>query len=174
MGQRGEPRQPIMFMYACWTVATLAVIGYGVGRTMPQLALACLVFNALEAAGTVVWATIKQRHVPKSLLGRVSSLDWLISISLLPVSYALAGPVAEAFGARETLVIAGAVGAVATLGALFLPGMREIDYARISTAQRRGSSGSDDGPTRSTVNGLPSYSTVSPASGGGSSTSISR
>jgi DHA3 family tetracycline resistance protein-like MFS transporter len=174
MGQRGKPTKPILFMYACWTVATLAVVGYGLGRTMPQLALACLVFNALEAAGTVVWATVKQRHVPSRLLGRVSSLDWLISISLLPLSYALTGPVAAALGARTTLVIAGTVGAVATLGALFLPGMREIDYAGMSTAQRRGSSGNDDGPTRSTVNGLPSYSTVSSGSGGGSSSSISR
>ena len=101
MGQRGDPRRPVTFMYACWTVATLAVVGYGLGRTMPQLALACLVFNALEAAGTIVWATIKQRHVPAHLLGRVSSLDWLISISLLPVSYALTGPVAAALGARD-------------------------------------------------------------------------
>ncbi len=127
MGQRGEPRRSVTFMYACWTVATLAVVGYGLGRTVPQLAFACLVFNALEAAGTVVWATIKQRHVPAHLLGRVSSLDWLISISLLPISYALTGPVAGALGARTTLIGAGAIGAVATLGALFLPGMREVE-----------------------------------------------
>jgi MFS family permease len=125
MGQRGQPRRSVTFMYGCWTLATLAVIGYGLGRTMPQLALACLLFNALEAAGTIVWATLKQRHVPPGLLGRVSSLDWLISISLLPASFALTGPVAGALGARPTLVGAGIVGAVATLAALFLPGMRD-------------------------------------------------
>jgi MFS family permease len=127
MGQRGDPRRPVTLMYACWTLATLAVVGYGLGRTMPQLALACLVFNALEAAGTILWATIKQRHVPSHLLGRVSSLDWLISISLLPISYALTGPVASALGARTTLIAAGLVGAVATAGALFLPGMRDLE-----------------------------------------------
>ena len=71
-------------MYVCWTIATVAVAGYGLGRTTLQLMLACLVFNALETAGTIVWSTIKQRHVPSSLLGRVSSLDWLISVGLLP------------------------------------------------------------------------------------------
>ena len=91
--------------------------------------IACLVFNALEAAGTIVWATIKQRHVPRRLLGRVSSLDWLISISLLPVSFALTGPVAGLFGVRTTLVGATIIGAVATLAALFLPGIREIEGA---------------------------------------------
>ena len=125
MGQRGHPRRAILFMYACWTIATLAVIGYGLGRSVSQLAVACLLFNALEAAGTVVWATIKQRHVPAHLLGRVSSLDWLISISLLPISYALTGPAAAAFGARATLELAGVIGAAVTLAALFLPGMRD-------------------------------------------------
>jgi DHA3 family tetracycline resistance protein-like MFS transporter len=89
--------------------------------------LACLVFNALETAGTIVWATIKQRHVPSSMLGRVSSLDWLISIGLLPISFALTAPVAAAFGVRATLVGAGLVGAAITLAALFLPGMTAIE-----------------------------------------------
>jgi DHA3 family tetracycline resistance protein-like MFS transporter len=127
VGQRGQPRRDITWMYICWTVATLAVVGYGLGRTIPQLMLACLVFNALEAAGTIMWATIKQRHVPSSLLGRISSLDWLISISLLPVSFAITGPVASAVGVRATLVGAGLIGAAATLGALFIPGMRDVE-----------------------------------------------
>jgi DHA3 family tetracycline resistance protein-like MFS transporter len=89
--------------------------------------LACLVFNALETAGTIVWATVKQRHVPSAMLGRVSSLDWLISIGLLPVSFALTAPVAAAVGVRVTLVGAAVIGATVTLGALFLPGMRDIE-----------------------------------------------
>jgi DHA3 family tetracycline resistance protein-like MFS transporter len=72
---------------------------------------------------------VKQRHVPAALLGRVSSLDWLISISLLPISFALTGPAAAAVGARTTLAIAGVAGAALTLGALFLPGMRDVEDA---------------------------------------------
>jgi hypothetical protein len=94
------------------------------------LMVACLAFNALEAAGTIVWATIKQRHVPGALLGRVSSLDWLVSIALLPLSFALTGPVAAEIGARATLVGAAVIGAVVTLAAYFLPGMRDIEPAQ--------------------------------------------
>jgi MFS family permease len=130
MGQVGTPRRNVTFIYLCWTLATLAVVGYGLGRSIPQLMVACLLFNALEAAGTIVWSTVKQQHVPAHLLGRVSSLDWLISISLLPVSFALTGPVASIVGIRGTLIGAGLVGAVATLAALFLPGMRDIEEAR--------------------------------------------
>ena len=107
IGRRGLPRRDITFMYAAWTLATLAVAGYGVAGAVWQLMLASLAFNALETAGTIVWATAKQRHVPGDMLGRVSSLDWLISIGLLPLSFALTGPVSAAIGAQGTLVAAG-------------------------------------------------------------------
>ena len=137
MGQRAEPRRGVTFMYACWTLATLAVAGYGIATSAWQLMAACLLFNALETAGTIVWATIKQRHVPASLLGRVSSLDWLISIGLLPLSFALTAPVAGAIGAQATLVGAAVVGGAITLGALFLPGMRDIERGSEPRAEPR-------------------------------------
>ena len=137
MGQRGHPRRDVTFIYGTWTLATLAVAGYGLATAAWQLALACLVFNALEAAGTIVWATLKQRHVPASMLGRVSSLDWLISIGLLPLSFALTAPVAAAVGARATLIGAAAIGGAVTLGALFLPGMRDVEGAAGEAAVSR-------------------------------------
>ena len=127
MGQRDTPRRSMTFIYVTWTVATLAVAGYGLSSTLWQLMFAALAFNALETAGTIVWATMKQRHVPGAMLGRVSSLDWLISIGLLPLSFALTGPVAAAIGTRGTLVAAGLVGAVVTCAAFFVPGMRDIE-----------------------------------------------
>ena len=83
--------------------------------------------SALETAGTIIWATVKQRHVPGHLLGRVSSLDWLISIGLLPLSFALTGPAAAAFGAQTTLVAAGLLGSIVTGAALLVPGMRAVE-----------------------------------------------
>ncbi|OLD99427.1 MAG: hypothetical protein AUG91_06975 [Actinobacteria bacterium 13_1_20CM_4_69_9] len=130
MGRRGHPRRDVTVMYATWTLATIAVAGYGLATAAWQLMLACFAFNALEAAGTIVWATIKQRHVPRRLLGRVSSLDWLISIGLLPLSFALTAPVATVLGVRATLVGAAFIGAAVTLGAYFLPGMTDIERGR--------------------------------------------
>ena len=127
MGHRGHPRRDVTVMYAAWTLATLAIAGYGFATAAWQLMLACLLFNALETAGTIVWATVKQHHVPSAMLGRVSSLDWLISIGLLPISFALTAPVAGVLGVRATLVGAGIVGGAITLAALFLPGMRDIE-----------------------------------------------
>jgi MFS family permease len=127
MGHRGAPRRYITFMYLAWTGSTLAVAGYGLATFAWQAMLACLVFNALETAGTIVWITTKQRLVPGRLLGRVSSLDWFVSVGLLPLSFALTGPVAGAIGAQATLVAAGIVGGLVTLSFLFLPGMRAVE-----------------------------------------------
>jgi Transmembrane secretion effector len=135
-GRFGLPRRGIMFMLIAWTLATLAVAGYGASTAIWQLMVASALFNGLETAGTVVWATTKQRHVPSALLGRVSSLDWLISVGLLPLSFALTGPVSGAIGARATLIAAGLLGAVVTLAALYVPGMRTLDD-RAERAHRR-------------------------------------
>ncbi len=127
IGRHGIPRRNMTFMYLAWTAATVAVAGYGLGTAAWHLMLASAVFNALETAGTIVWITVKQRHVPSSMLGRVSSLDWLISIGLLPLSFALTGPVSDAIGARATLIGAGLLGAAVTLAGLFVPGVRAVE-----------------------------------------------
>lgn len=124
VGWAGVPRRFITYMYGTWAVATLAVAGYGLATATWQLAVACVVVNGMEAAGTVAWATAKQRLVPGRMLGRVSSVDWFVSTALLPLSYALAAPVASWAGVRATLVGAGVLGAIVTFGFLFLPGMR--------------------------------------------------
>jgi len=125
--QHGLPRRVITFTYGVWTLATLTVAGYGIARALWGLMLTSLVFNSLETVGTITWATAKQSNVPGSLLGRVSSLDWLISIGLLPLSYALTGPVSAAVGVRTTLIGAGVLGAAVTFAALLVPGVRSIE-----------------------------------------------
>ena len=138
VGQRGLPRRHITFMFLAWSLATFAIAGYGLAADVWQLMLASLAFNALEAAGTVVWATTKHRLVPAALLGRVSSLDWFISIGLLPLSFAATGPIAEAIGARSTLIAAGLLGGLVTLGFLFLPGMRATEHRQPATGSLAG------------------------------------
>ena len=124
VGRHGIPRRVVTVIYVCWTLSTLAIAGYGLGESLWQLIIPCIAFNLLESIGTIGWMTLKQRHVPSELLGRVSSLDWLISIGLVPLSFALTGPAAALFGERMTLIGAGVLGALVTMAAYFLPGMR--------------------------------------------------
>ena len=140
IGQRGLPRRSLTFMYVAWTLATLAIAGYGLADRLWGLMAASVAFNALETAGTIAWSTAKQRLVPARLLGRVSSLDWLISIGLLPVSFAITGPVSAALGVRTTLIGAGVLGAAVTFAALLVPGVRQMDTAAADAPEAAASS----------------------------------
>lgn len=136
IGRRPVPARNMTFIFLVWTISTLTVAGYGLARFTWQAMVVCFVFNTLESAGTIVWMTTKQRLVPSSLLGRVSSFDWFISIGLLPVSYALTGPVAAAIGVRSTLIWAGVLGGAATFAFLFLPGLRDVERGRATRSIR--------------------------------------
>ena len=127
VGGLGMPRRQMTFIYVAWTVATLMVAGYAVARVPWHAMVVSFLFGAFEAAGTVVWLTTKQRLVPRSLLGRVSSFDWFISTGLVPLSFAVTAPVAAAIGARSTLLVAGVLGAAVTFAFLLVPGVRDVE-----------------------------------------------
>ena len=88
--------------------ACLVALGAPLGACVPAFALAGF---GLALFG-VWWDTALAERVPPHLLSRVSAYDWLVSLSLLPVGYALAGPLGDALG--ETTVL-GAGAALATL-----------------------------------------------------------
>jgi len=127
VGQRGLPRRHITFMYVTWTLGGLAIAGYGVASAIWQAMAVSFVVGALDTAGLIVWGTMIHRLVPSPLLGRVESFDWLISIALVPVSFAVTGPIAAGLGAQATLIGAGVLGALGTIVFLFLPGMRDTE-----------------------------------------------
>ena len=54
--------------------------------------------------GGIVWTTVLQRAVPGRMIGRVSSLDWVLSLGLTPLSYALTGPIADVLGRGDAAV----------------------------------------------------------------------
>ena len=121
-------RRTMVFTYVVWALATLGVAGYGVAQSKWHAMGVAAVIAGFEALGAVAWTTTKQRLVPAELLGRVSSFDWFISISLVPLSYALTAPAAALWGVRETLVGAGVLGALVTLAFLLIPGVRKPDH----------------------------------------------
>ena len=63
--------------------------------------------GATFQAGMVIWGTLLQRRVPPALLGRISSLDFFVSLSFMPLSMALAGTVSEVIGLTTTFLVAG-------------------------------------------------------------------
>ena len=126
LGQRGRlPRRAVTVLYLTWAVGMLMTAGFGLVSTVWQAMAVAFVSESCITALVVIWFTLLQRLVPGHLLGRVSSLDWLISIGGVPLSFAVVGPLASAFGADATLIGAGLIGAAVTIAFMFFPGARD-------------------------------------------------
>jgi DHA3 family tetracycline resistance protein-like MFS transporter len=125
MGQRGLPRRKITVMYVSWAVGVGAMAGYGIMDALWQAMAVAFTTHALFQIGQIIWITLIQQLVPRQLLGRVASLDWLLSSGLVPVSFALTGPVAAVLGPGPTLVAAGLVGGTLMGSLLFVPHVRD-------------------------------------------------
>lgn len=125
IGVFGLPRRRVTVMYVAWAIGVLGTAGYGVMSSLWQALAISFVLQASFMLGQVIWTTMLQQLVPRELLGRVSSLDWMMSIGLVPVSYAFTGPVSTAIGVDPTLIVAGVLGSILTFGLLFVPGVRD-------------------------------------------------
>lgn len=78
------------------------------------------------ALGNTLWMTALQRNVPEHALSRISSFDWLGSVALNPIGYALIGPIAAAVGTSETLAIAAILNVAVCLSVTLVPSVRHI------------------------------------------------
>jgi hypothetical protein len=114
--------------------ATVAVFAFA----LPLLALAgpapvAIIVAAAFASGFcseifgVLWDTTYQQEIPRNLLSRVSAYDALGSWVLMPVGFAVAGPVAAAMGNRPTLIGAAAIVVVATALTLGVHDVRTLE-----------------------------------------------
>ncbi|HEX6148955.1 MFS transporter, partial [Nocardioides sp.] len=101
------PRRYLTIMTVMWGVACLPFIVIAYAGQVWVVVAAAFVMGAVFDAPMVIWGTLLQRRVPPELLGRVSSLDFFVSMAFMPISMALAGPVSELVGLRTTFVAAG-------------------------------------------------------------------
>jgi MFS family permease len=78
------------------------------------------------ALGNTLYQTAFQRNLPDHAISRISSYDWLGSLALNPLGYALIGPIAAVLGTSETLVAAALLNIAVCLSVLLLPSVRGI------------------------------------------------
>lgn len=103
------PRRYLTVMNLLWGLGCVPMVVFGFATSLWPFFVASAVIGATFQAGTVIWGTLLQRRVPPALLGRVSSLDFFMSLSLMPLSMALAGTVSEVIGLTTTFLVAGLV-----------------------------------------------------------------
>jgi MFS family permease len=125
IGFLGLPERRITVMYVAWSAGVAVIALYGLMTELWQGLAIAFALQACFQLGQVIWTTLLQQLVPRALLGRVSSLDWLVSTGLVPVSFALTGPVSDVLGPESTVLWAGLLGALLMGGLLFVPGVRD-------------------------------------------------
>ncbi|WP_233188969.1 MFS transporter [Subtercola sp. Z020] len=123
------PRRYLTIMMLLWGagVIPLAVVGYASDLWIMIVALFVVGFTF--AAATVIWGTLLQRRVPSHMLGRVSSLDFFVSLLFMPISMAFAGPVGEAVGLQPAFLVAGLGPVVITVVAIVVARMPRDEIA---------------------------------------------
>lgn len=101
------PRRYLTVMILLWGAGAAPLALIGLTTHLWVMAVGTFVVGFTGSAAMVIWGTLLQRRVPPHLLGRVSSLDFFVSLALMPISMAVAGPVGELLGVPMTFVLAG-------------------------------------------------------------------
>ena len=101
------PKRYMTALMVCWGLGNLPIITIGYTSSFPLMAVASFVIGLTSGAAMVIWGTLLQRRVPSAMLGRVSSLDFFVSLVFMPVSMALAGPLSKVISIETIYLVAG-------------------------------------------------------------------
>ncbi len=123
------PRRYLTIMVGLWGLSCVPMLAVGFSESVVVIAAAMFVVGALFEWPTVIWGTLLQRRVPREMLGRASSLDFFVSLLLMPVSMAVAGPLSELIGLQATFVLVAVVPVVAAPVAILAARMPRDEIA---------------------------------------------
>lgn len=131
---RWKPRRPLIPGFLVMAVATIQLL-----LLVPPFPASVVALGTMVAFGGIVlsntlWDTMLQQHIPSTVMSRVSSWDWMVSLLLQPIAFAAVGPMSEAIGLRETLLVAAGVGIVANLAVLAVPSVRQLQRREAQAA----------------------------------------
>ena len=123
------PRRYLTVMNLLWAFGCLPLAVFGLTDQIWIMAIAAFLVGAAFNGGVVIWGTLLQRRVPAAMLGRVSSLDFFVSLAFMPISMAIAGPAGESLGLPVVFLIAGIAPLVIGVVAIIAARMRRDEIA---------------------------------------------
>jgi MFS family permease len=101
-----------------------AIIGCGLGTV--GIAALELLAGICVALFFTLWDLSIQEQIPAHAVSRVSAYDFSVSMGLMPLGMAMAGPIADALGLQATLLGMSAVGLAGALAWLAQPSVRRL------------------------------------------------
>ncbi|MEU4603547.1 MFS transporter [Kribbella sp. NPDC023972] len=129
ISSRSLPRRYLTVMTLLWGVGSLPFALLGFARDLWIMMAGAAVVGLTSSAAMVIWGTLLQRRVPDHLRGRIASLDFFVSLLLMPVSMALAGPAGAVLGLTAVFLVAGIGPALVSLLVVYLGRMPSDEIA---------------------------------------------
>ena len=123
------PRRYLTVMMTMWSVGSIPLVVVGITSSFPLMAAATFVIGVTDGAGMVIWGTLLQRRVPTEMLGRVSSLDFFVSLAFMPVSFAIVGPLSKVVSIQTIFLVAGIAPVLFAAAAMTAARMRQDELA---------------------------------------------
>ncbi|MFP7170052.1 MFS transporter [Terribacillus sp. FSL K6-0262] len=108
-------------LFAAKVIGGLSIILVGLTDTIWLAACFNMIGTAAAGAVNPIIKTIRQRHTPRHLLGRVQSTSRFITFTLLPAASIFAGFLSEWIGIGTTIVLGGCIASLASLLVWRLP-----------------------------------------------------
>lgn len=125
LGQATIRRSGIV-MYSFAVMAGVILVTFGTFPMLAWLLIASLLMGITFVGFNILWESALQRHVPRGLLGRVTSVDYFGSLLLGPVAPLVAAALIERFGTTQVFIGAGVVVAMLAASAYFVRSIREL------------------------------------------------
>jgi predicted MFS family arabinose efflux permease len=126
---RIRPHRPLAVGVGVMVLTAPPLALLAVQAPVGLLALSALLSGCAIDIFSVFWDTSLQGHVPLDRLSRVSAWDALGSWVLMPLAFAVVGPLADAIGVETTLWLAAAIVLAAMLAQLAVPAVRRLPRA---------------------------------------------
>jgi hypothetical protein len=123
---RLRPARPMLVCVLVFTLSSIQLVLLAEGAPFGAIAVAASLAGFAFAFGSVIYETALQRQIAPEKLSRVASFDWLVAMSVLPLGYAIAGPVASAIGISTFLWIGAIWVVVSALGVALVPSVRDL------------------------------------------------
>lgn len=127
VGRLKHIRRRGLTLYITWTIIGLLLVAIGLPIGIPGVLAMAALLGFCGSILALTWTNTLQEYVPRQMLGRVTSVDYLGSYILLPVGFALGGWATDALGPATVFIIGGAALAVMVSMGFLSKKVRELD-----------------------------------------------
>jgi MFS family permease len=127
IGRSTKIRRRGLKLYGSWIMTGVVLVVMGLPINTAVLLVAAFAMGVFQSLLALIWTNTLQECVPRQLLGRVSSVDYLGSYILLPIGFAVGGWAIEAVGPAPVFIVGGACTTALIAAGLLHPQIRRMD-----------------------------------------------